>query len=317
LYEALSSRAIIGRYYMTLEGLSRGWVAPLVMDVNSDQQTETYNWLGMTPAMREAIDGRKAKGLRVSEYAITNKEYEATLEIATKDLRRDKTGQIMVRVDDLARRTATHVNSLMSAAIIAGETALCYDGEAFFDTDHSEGDSGQQSNDLSFDISADAAVPTAEQGSTTKPGVAVMEQAILNSVQTMLGFKDDQGEPLNEDATSFVVMVPIPFWRATIAALKVATTGSGRTNVLTAAAEGLNFTLVANPRLTWTTKFATFRTDAMTKPFFFQEEVPVQMSAIAEGSEEEFKNFRHLYGVYASRAVGYGFWQHACLTTLT
>ena len=30
---------------------------------------------------------------------------------------------------------------------------------------------------------------------------------------------------------------------------------------------------------------------------------------IAEGSEEEFKNDRHLYGIKAIRNVGYGYWQ--------
>ncbi|MBI5872985.1 MAG: Mu-like prophage major head subunit gpT family protein, partial [Candidatus Omnitrophica bacterium] len=39
--------------------------------------------------------------------------------------------------------------------------------------------------------------------------------------------------------------------------------------------------------------------------------------AIAEGSEEEFKNNRHLYGVKASRNVGYGYWQQAVHCTLS
>lgn len=39
------------------------------------------------------------------------------------------------------------------------------------------------------------------------------------------------------------------------------------------------------------------------------------MSAIAEGSELEFKERKHHYGVKAIRNVGYGYWQRACLTT--
>jgi phage major head subunit gpT-like protein len=43
------------------------------------------------------------------------------------------------------------------------------------------------------------------------------------------------------------------------------------------------------------------------------EEQGITVDALAEGSEEEFKNRRHLYGVTAIRNVGYGYWQHGCL----
>jgi phage major head subunit gpT-like protein len=60
-----------------------------------------------------------------------------------------------------------------------------------------------------------------------------------------------------------------------------------------------------------------FRPDGRAKPFILQEELPVQVSAIAEGSEEEFKNNQHLYGVKAIRNVGFGLWQHAMMATLS
>jgi hypothetical protein len=144
-----------------------------------------------------------------------------------------------------------------------------------------------------------------------------MEIAILASVTQLLSFKDDEGEPMNEGANSFGVMVPIPFMGAALAALKNATiVDSSGSRVNTILSSGFNFQLWANPRLTWTTKFATFRVDGNTKPLIRQEEEPVQVDAIAEGSELEFNQKMHHYGVSASRNVGYGFWQHACLTTL-
>jgi phage major head subunit gpT-like protein len=72
-----------------------------------------------------------------------------------------------------------------------------------------------------------------------------------------------------------------------------------------------------NPRLTWTTDFAIFRTDGRSKPFILQEEEGVTVQAIAEGSEEEFRNNRHLYGVKRICNVGYGLWQHAARCTLS
>ena len=38
-------------------------------------------------------------------------------------------------------------------------------------------------------------------------------------------------------------------------------------------------------------------------------------NADAEGSEEEIKNNRHLYGIRATRGVGYGLWEHAVEVT--
>ena len=95
----LSSRAIVGRYDERLEAKpGMEWIDTISNYFTSDQESETYKWLGMPPALREWIGGRHAKGFNVSGITIENKHYEGTLEIMLKDLRRDKTGQIMVRV---------------------------------------------------------------------------------------------------------------------------------------------------------------------------------------------------------------------------
>lgn len=306
--QSLSSRAIIGEYYAALEQNVGGLYLPKIsMLFDSDQESETYKWLGMVPQMREWVGGRQAKGFRDNGITIVNKRFEATLEVLLDEINRDKTGQVMARVRELAQRTNAHWAKLLSALINGGETGLCYDGQYFFDTDHAEGDSGTQSNDITA-TAATAAAPTAAEA----------ESAILKSIEQILSIKDDQGEPMNEEATEFLVMVPVPFTKSFMAATKnpIIVDGSGaRTNTL-ANMGGFNVELVVNPRLTWTTKFATFRTDANVKPFIRQEEEGVQVSAIAEGSELEFNERKHHYGVTASRNVGYGLWQGACLTTL-
>lgn len=303
----LSSRAIIGEFYNTLEQNTGAiWVPGVSAMFESNQESETYKWLGMAPAMREWVGGRHAKGFRENGITIVNKTFEATLEVLLNEMRRDKTGQIMVRVRELAERTNAHWAKLLSSLIVNAESAVCYDGQYFFDTDHSEGDSGTQSNDIQSNIAT-----------TTAPTAAEMETAVLKTVEQLLGFKDDQGEPMNEEAMRFLVMVPVPFMAATAAALKnpVIVDGSGsRTNTITNLG-GFQFEMAVNPRLNWTEKFAVFRTDGQTKPFIRQEEEGVTVSAIAEGSELEFNENKHRYGVKAIRNVGYGYWQHACLTT--
>ncbi len=305
----LSSRAIIGRFYRAIEqDVGSDWVNPISMLFTSDQESETYKWLGQAPAMREWVGGRNAKGFRENGITIANKKYEATLEVPLDWMRRDKTGQIQVRINEMAQRAQAHWASLLTTLIINGESAKCYDGQYFFDTDHSEGDSGAQSNSISVDITT-----------TTAPTAAEMETAILKATQQIIGQKDDQGEPMNEEARKFVVMLPVSFMSAAAAALSnpVITDGSGaRTNTLVNLG-GFGFQMAVNPRLTWTTKLAVFRADGGVSSFIRQEEEALKISAIAERSEEEFKNDRHLYGIKAMRNVGYGYWQKACLVTFT
>lgn len=312
----LSSRAIIGRFYQTLEAvLGASWVSRISTLFQSDQESETYKWLGLSPALREWIGGRNPKGLRENGITIDNKKYEATLEIDVDDLRRDKTGQILVRVDELADRVNEHWAKLLSTLLINAESTVCYDGQYFFDTDHSEGNSGTQDNDLSVDIS-ELPVGTGFHGSITAPSPEELEQAILQGVQAILGFKDDQGEPMNAMAKEFLVMVPVPFLKAALAACKNPVLAGGKTNTIANNQAEFTITPVANPRLTWTTKLAVFRTDGRAKPLIRQEEQELEVTAIAEGSEEEFKHNRHLYGVKTLRNVGYGYWSHTCLVTL-
>src|SRR5256885_1989774 len=96
----LSSRAVLGMYYARLENpIAAGWIDGVANMFGSDQASEQYVFLGQVPRMREWIGGRQAKGLRENSLTIRNKHYEATIEIALKDLRRDKTGQLQARMN--------------------------------------------------------------------------------------------------------------------------------------------------------------------------------------------------------------------------
>lgn len=311
--KSLSSRDIIGRFYARLEqGVGAEWVNALAMLFQSDMETENYKWLGMAPVMREWVGGRHAKGFRENGISITNKTYEATLEVLVDELRRDKTGQILVRINEMADRTNAHWASLLSTLILNAPSTVCYDGQYFFDTDHSEGNSGTQDNDISIDISV---LPANQHGSITAPSPEEMELCILQAIAQILGFKDDQGEPLNENAKEFLVMTPVPLMNSALAAITNPVLTAGKTNTIVTA--DFRVRPVVNPRLTWTANFAVFRADGQVKPFIKQEEEGVTVAAIAEGSELEFRENKHQYGVKAIRNVGYGYWQHACLVTMT
>jgi phage major head subunit gpT-like protein len=304
----LTSRAVIGSFYAALDEANTSWVNQLSFKVNSDQASESYAWLGMAPAMREFLGGRKAVDLREFSYSLANKEHEATLEVTLQELRRDKSGQLLIRIGELADRAMSYPAKLLSTLIYNGDASVCYDSQYFFDSDHSEGDSGTQSNTVTY-AAATGTTPTADE----------MRGAIMQSVKTILGFKDDRGEPMNENARTFVVMVPMIYWPQAVEALNLPTVSTGGANLLQNLA-GFNISVLPNIRMDiagWTTKMATFRTDGRVKPFILQEEVPLSISAVAEGSELEFNERKHRYGVDWAGNVGYGYWQHACLTTFT
>ena len=58
----LSSRAIIGGFYDQLEQVATPWVEQTSMYFNSNQEIETYPWLGSAPKMRRWLGGRQPQG---------------------------------------------------------------------------------------------------------------------------------------------------------------------------------------------------------------------------------------------------------------
>jgi phage major head subunit gpT-like protein len=306
----LSSRAIIGMYYARLEtDPGMAWINGVSNLFGSDQESETYKFLGQVPAMREWIAGRQAKGFSGQGLTILNKHYEATLEIQKKDIRRDKTGQILARTQEFADRGQTHWASLLSTLLINAPTAVCYDGQYFFDTDHAEGSSGTQSNAISVDISA---LPAAVHGVVTAPSMEEMQQSILAGIAQMLSFKDDQGEPMNENARRFLLVVPVGLYLVAVAAVSTLTTAALAQNLNPNLIAGLTIDVQMNARLTWTDRFALFRTDSPIKAFIRQTEQEIELKVKAEGSEYEFDNDAWQFGIDAWRGVGYGYWQRAC-----
>lgn len=314
--KSLTIRGVRGEYLARRDqapGLP--WVNAISQYFTSDQEIETYPFLGAAPAMRLRKGRIQPQGVSDNQLQIRNQQYEASIVIPGDWLRRDKTGQIDIRINETLEAESTHWASLLTALILAGESTLCYDGQYFFDTDHEEGDSGQQSNDIG-----------ASATSATAPTGGEMETAIMKAVEAIIGFKNDKGEPMNESAREFHIQVPTPFFKAAAAALRseiivdvVGGNDRSRSNTIKAVGEmaGMMFDISVNPRLTWTTKFLVTRKDGSTKPLITQEEWSNADIILDESSEHFRLNDEGIFGVVSSRAVGYGHWQRACLVTFS
>jgi hypothetical protein len=312
----LSSRAVLGMYFARLENpMLTGWIGGVSNLFGSDQASEQYAFLGQNPRMREWIGGRQAKGLRSSSLTITNKHYESTLEIALKDLRRDKTPQLQARIGEFAQEGDAHWGTLVSSLIQNGPSAVCYDGQYFFDTDHAEGDSGTQDNDIQVDISA---VPGAGTDNTvTFPNSAQMQAAIVKGIAQILSFKDDRGRPMNTNAREFLVTVPINMYIPALAAITAITTAALQQNINpTALPAGFRVNVEMLPELTWTDSFAVWRVDSPIKGLIRQNETDPVVKMKDENSEFAFDNDAIQIGIDAWRGADYGLWQRACYVTL-
>jgi phage major head subunit gpT-like protein len=268
----------------------------LATRIASTSDHENYRWLGTVPAMREWGTGRMARGLRTESYSVENLKYEATLEVDRDEIADDQTGQIRVRIGELAERAATHKDYLVAQLLINGEAHgyHSYDGVPFFSDAHVSGASGTQVNTVDTSA-ADADDPTTDEFKTS------IKQAVVR----MLGFKDDQGAPMPMSASGLMCVVPPPMYFAAVEAIKPNVV-DGTSNVLQGIARVIAFPWLENPR-----KWYLLKNDGVVRPFIFQDREPVEFNALAEDSEEGFKREKYLYGVRARYRMAYGYWQYA------
>ncbi|MEN6521272.1 MAG: Mu-like prophage major head subunit gpT family protein [Armatimonadota bacterium] len=261
--------------------------------VPSEQDTETYAWLGSVPKMREFTDERLPAGLLEHEYKIKNKTWEASIAVDRAAIEDDLYGQIKLRVQGLARETKRHIDEIAFSLLTSGFSAVCHDGQYFFDTDHSEGISGTQSNKCTDALSA---------------------TALQNAITAMSKFKDDRGKPLG--ISPDVLVVPPDLQWTALELLKSTyypeivdpAVGSQKLagNPLKNRLE-----LIVSPYLTDTDNWYLLATNWVVKPIIFQSRVPVEFAALESASENGFMRDQYIYGVRARYNAGFGLWQTA------
>ena len=274
--------------------------------VQSDGADEEYGMLGSVPAVREWLGDRQFHSVRAARFTIANKLWESSVKIPKTAIQDDRMGMYDSLVESLAVRARRAPDKdLLSDLIANAESQTCLDGQFFYDTDHSWGDSGSQSNDLSKAIVA-AATPT----------VTEFNAAISDAVQAMLNYKDDHGELIHDDAVfdmengmELVALVPLQYLevarKATTVGLQV---NNGETHVPVVMAD-----VIATPHITGN-KFDLYRLDSPVKPFVFQAREPISRNT-KDLEDIEFKDVKFM--TQQRFAVGYGAWWNAVRTTFT
>jgi phage major head subunit gpT-like protein len=307
----LNVAGLRSEFFARLAAITGIYWAALTHRVPTSKGNEDFRWLGAVPQMREWGTGRVGKGLNVEAYNIATQRYEATLEVDKLEIDRDQTGQIKIRVQELAQRAATHKDFLIGNLIKNGGSSgfEVQDGKTFFATDHEYGASGAQSNDLTFDISAKM---TAEPDTPTTPSAPTIRRAFSEAVGTMASLKDDRGEPLRLSPQGlYLACTPL-----TAQFFNDALNASLVNNTTVQQVIGKPTNIVAFPELTNHAQFYVFKTDEPVRPFTFLDESPIEFGAQEQNSESGFMQEVYRYGVRAVYRIWLGDWRKAIRVTL-
>ncbi len=268
-------------------------ILPAILQIPSTSNLENYGWLGQVPELTEWTDERKLKGILDYDYQIRNKDYEGTIQVDRNTIEDDQINSVKPRINDLAVRAKQHPRKLFLEALIAGSSALCYDGQAFFSASHSEGMSGTLSNIIS------------QTGVTAALISADLDSAIVR----MGSFKDDQGAPFNEDVMDkdLMIIAPMALKPVMERLFTAETDAAGATNTY----KGRVSRRVYSTRFTDATDWYLLNVGGAMKPFIQQNRKAPVFGALEGSSDRGFMSKRYVYGVDYRVGFGYGLWQLA------
>ena len=108
----------------------------LATTVKSTSKTNTYDWLGKFPQMREWVGKRVLKDMSEASYQIINKKYEATLGVERADIEDDNLGLYSTIAQSMGQEANDFLDREIAKLLKNGFTSTCYDGQNFFDEEH-------------------------------------------------------------------------------------------------------------------------------------------------------------------------------------
>jgi phage major head subunit gpT-like protein len=232
------------------------------------------------------------------KYSIDNEEYEASMAVDMKDIDDDQLGQYGILAGQIGESSAMFPDELIYGTLLPGGfSGLAYDGQYFFDTDHSVGASGTQSNLITIKLG-----PT---------GFAAARLLFYK-------FKDDQGRPLNPNL-DLLLIIPPELLATAEALINTQYTSPGVANPYYQAAE-----IRVNPWLTDANGWYLVNRVGKVKAFVLQNRKREELSVLGQKpgdatvvnqSEAQFMRRKLYVGTYWRGAVGYGLFQKAVGST--
>jgi len=115
----------------------RVWWPEIAMRQESTSQENVLSWLMQLPTMREWIGDRIHHSAPIEGYRLANKAYELSVAIKKEKLEDDQYGQFGVIFQAMGEQVVKYADR--GIAPLLGDYAnqpVCFDGKAFFATDH-------------------------------------------------------------------------------------------------------------------------------------------------------------------------------------
>jgi phage major head subunit gpT-like protein len=269
------------------DGAPSQWQATAMLVPSGSGQND-YTWLSKFPKMRKWIGDKVIKSLEAFKYTIVNDDFEATVEVDRNDIEDDNLGIYSPQAQMAgysARQLPDEIVSELKNNAFASE---CYDGQYFYDTDHSVA-GASVSNKGTLALSAATAAAAAASYGAARTAI--------------MSFRDDEGRPLALIPDVLEVPPALEITGKRLVAMDRLTDDSPNPYFGTAK-------LVVNPRLTSATAWFLHCTAMPVKPFVYQErKAPVFVEQTDEQNDNVFMRKKFRFGAEARAAGGYAFWQ--------
>lgn len=108
----------------------------LAKEIPSSSKSNTYGWMSNFPGFREWVGSRQHKLIVERGFKVENRKFETTVDIPVDDFEDDVLGQYSAVFESHGEAIGDLKNEMVFGGIKACLTAICYDGQYFFDTDH-------------------------------------------------------------------------------------------------------------------------------------------------------------------------------------
>lgn len=266
----------------------------IAMKIPSTTGQNDYEWLSTFPKMRKWLGDKVVKALAAYKYTIVNDDWEATVQVKRNHIKDDNLGMYGLQAQTSGKSAAQLPDEIVMHLVNNGFTNLCYDGQYFFDTDHSVA-GASVSNKLTVALSC---------------ATLAAALASLGAARTaMLKFLDDEGRPLNSIPDT--LLVPPALEAVALVLANNERLEDGKQNPYRGTIK-----VVMDARLTSDTAWFLLNTKEPIKPFIYQErQAPEFVEQMDMSSDNVFMRGEFMFGAEARAAGGYAFWQLAIGST--
>lgn len=277
----------------------------IATEIPSSTREMRHAWLDRIPQMREWLGERVVNNLALRLQSIENKLFEDTVGVKRVDIEDDMIGAYKPVIEELAQQAKLWPDKLVTDAMLGATSALCYDGQYFFDTDHP--------------VNMDDASVTGPAGSAVQANLltshALSTDNLADAIQTQMSYVGADGVPLEIVPDLLVVPPQLKFSAARLLQAELLArdiTLSGPAHGAAADSNVLkgSLDLLVLPRLASdATSYYVLCTKRAIKPFIFQNRENPEFTPLTKPDDSNvFMRDEFLYGVRARGAAGLGPW---------